>query len=87
MPPNVLYAALSPAFSSSDGGIFRSDDVGASGLPTFFRFSFPLGESGFEFPVHALMIMIGETPVAMIRRRCAIARLTRPEAQHQRELV
>ena len=26
--PNVLYAALSPAFSSSDGGIFRSDDVG-----------------------------------------------------------
>jgi photosystem II stability/assembly factor-like uncharacterized protein len=25
---NVLYAALSPAFSSSDGGIFRSDDVG-----------------------------------------------------------
>ena len=26
--PNVLYAALSPAFSSSDGGIFCSDDVG-----------------------------------------------------------
>ena len=26
--PNVLYAALSPAFSSSNGGIFRSDDVG-----------------------------------------------------------
>src|SRR6516162_7036591 len=26
--PNVLYAALSPAFSSSDGGIFCSADVG-----------------------------------------------------------
>ena len=26
--PKVLYAALSPAFRSSDGGIFRSDDVG-----------------------------------------------------------
>jgi len=26
--PMVLYAALSPAFRSSDGGIFRSDDVG-----------------------------------------------------------
>src|SRR6516225_10820394 len=26
--PKGLYAALSPAFSSSDGGIFRSDDVG-----------------------------------------------------------
>jgi photosystem II stability/assembly factor-like uncharacterized protein len=26
--PKVLYAALSPAFRSSDGGIFRSEDVG-----------------------------------------------------------
>ena len=26
--PKVLYAALSPAFSSTDGGIFRSDDIG-----------------------------------------------------------
>jgi photosystem II stability/assembly factor-like uncharacterized protein len=26
--PKVLYAALSPAFRSYDGGIFRSDDVG-----------------------------------------------------------
>jgi photosystem II stability/assembly factor-like uncharacterized protein len=26
--PKVLYAALSPAFRSSDGGIFRSDDIG-----------------------------------------------------------
>jgi photosystem II stability/assembly factor-like uncharacterized protein len=26
--PKVLYAALSPAFRSSDGGIFRSQDVG-----------------------------------------------------------
>jgi photosystem II stability/assembly factor-like uncharacterized protein len=26
--PEVLYAALSPAFRSYDGGIFRSDDVG-----------------------------------------------------------
>jgi hypothetical protein len=26
--PDVLYAALSPALSSSDGGIFCSDDVG-----------------------------------------------------------
>jgi photosystem II stability/assembly factor-like uncharacterized protein len=26
--PRVMYAALSPAFSSSDGGIFRSDDIG-----------------------------------------------------------
>jgi photosystem II stability/assembly factor-like uncharacterized protein len=28
--PKVLYAALSPAFRSSDGGIFRSEDVGRS---------------------------------------------------------
>jgi photosystem II stability/assembly factor-like uncharacterized protein len=28
--PKVLYAALSPAFRSSDGGIFRSDDVGGT---------------------------------------------------------
>jgi photosystem II stability/assembly factor-like uncharacterized protein len=26
--PRVMYAALSPAFASSDGGIFRSDDIG-----------------------------------------------------------
>jgi photosystem II stability/assembly factor-like uncharacterized protein len=26
--PHVLYAALSPAFRSSDGGIYRSEDVG-----------------------------------------------------------
>jgi photosystem II stability/assembly factor-like uncharacterized protein len=26
--PKVMFAALSPAFRSSDGGIFRSDDVG-----------------------------------------------------------
>jgi len=28
--PKVLYAALSPAFRSSDGAIYRSDDVGKS---------------------------------------------------------
>lgn len=28
--PRVLYAALSPAFNSSDGAIYRSDDVGKS---------------------------------------------------------
>jgi photosystem II stability/assembly factor-like uncharacterized protein len=28
--PRVLYAALSPAFRSSDGGIFKSEDVGRS---------------------------------------------------------
>ena len=68
--PNVLYAALSPAFSSSDGGIFRSDDVGK----TWKRFDHGARRRRRSWP--SPCILATRSRLLACRRR---ARCSRPE--------